>query len=75
MNVVIKTVVNKRRRKAYIELEDPTDGNIKVLKRAFRFLSRRPKYDWQGEYWSIHLNDLPVLTEQGLKVVKEATIE
>lgn len=75
MNVIIKAVVNKRRRKAYIELEDPTDGNIKALKRAFRFLGRRPRYDWQGEYWSIRINDLPVLTEQGLKVVKEATIE
>jgi hypothetical protein len=75
MAVVVKAVVNKLRRKAYIEVEEPTDGNLKELKRAFRFLSRKPKYDWQGEYWTIHINDLPVLTEQGLLVLEEATVE
>jgi hypothetical protein len=72
---VVKAVINKRRKKVYIELEEPTDGNLRVLKRAFRYLSRKPKYDWQGEYWSIHINDLPILAEQGLKVLKEATVE
>lgn len=63
---VVLAVINKRR--AFIELEDPSDENLKALKRALARCSRRPYYDKDAEWWSIRAECIKVLKEHGIEV-------
>lgn len=63
---IVLAVINRRR--AFIELEDPSDENIKALKRALARCKRRPYYDSDAEWWKIGTECLQVLKEHKITV-------
>jgi len=63
---VVLAVINKRR--AFVELEEPSDENLKVLKRALARCQRRPYYDRDAEWWMVRTECLKTLREQGIEV-------
>ena len=66
MTVSVIAVVNRRR--ATVELEDPTDENIKALKRALFRCGHRPFWDSDAQWWIIRTECLNKLKEHGIEV-------